>query len=133
LDYLIGEDVVDGGLRSLASPGMHGFADHYTRRAVGGIDNGGVHANALVAGHAFYLAVEGGRNATSGLAVQGVGAERGADMERVFYRAFVYLLPSNATFSMARTATIQSARDLFGAGSAVERAVAEAWSAVGVE
>ena len=133
LDYLIGEDVVDGGLRSLASPGMHGFADHYARRATGGPDNGGVHANALIAGHAFYLAVEGGRNATSGLTVEGVGATRGADMERVFYRAFVYLLPSNATFSMARAATIQSARDLFGADSAAEHAVAQAWSAVGVE
>jgi Zn-dependent metalloprotease len=112
---------------------MHGFADHYARRATGGPDNGGVHANALIAGHAFYLAVEGGRNATSGLAVEGVGAKRRADMERVFYRAFVYLLPSNATFSTARAATIQSARDLFGAGSAAERAVAQAWSAVGVE
>jgi bacillolysin len=133
LDYLIGEDVVEGGLRSLAAPGLHGFADHYARRAVGGIDNGGVHANALVAGHAFYLAVEGGRNATSGFAVEGVGTKRRADMERVFYRAFLYLLPSNATFTTARAATIQSARDLFGAGSAVERAVAEAWSAVGIE
>ena len=118
---------------SLASPGTHGFADHYARRAIGGSDNGGVHANALIAGHAFYLAVEGGRNTTSGLAVEGVGAERRADMEKVFYRAFMYLLPANATFATARAATIQSAQDLFGRGSVVERAVAQAWSAVGIE
>lgn len=131
--YLIGEDVVDGGLRSLAAPRAHGFADHYAARAIDEADNGGVHANALIAGHAFYLAIEGGRHLSSGLVVEGVGADRRADIEKVFYRAFVYLLPSNATFATARAATLQSARELFGAGSAVERAVAQAWSAVGVE
>jgi Zn-dependent metalloprotease len=131
--YLLGENAVDGGLRSLATPGAHGFAGHYARRVIGADDNGGVHANALIAGHAFYLAVEGGRHAWSGLTVEGVGADRRADVEKVFYRAFVYMLPSNATFAAARAATLQSAVDLFGAGSAVERAVAQAWSAVGVE
>ena len=42
------------------------------------------------------------------------------------------MLTSNATFSMARAATIQAARDLYGTGSAVERAVTQAWNAVGV-
>ena len=36
-------------------------------------DAGGVHINMTILGHAFYLAVEGGTNATSGLGVQGVG------------------------------------------------------------
>jgi Zn-dependent metalloprotease len=42
------------------------------------------------------------------------------------------MLPANARFSTARAATIQAARDLYGAGSAAERAVTEAWTAVGV-
>ena len=42
------------------------------------------------------------------------------------------MLPSNATFSVARAATIQAARDLYGAGSTAEQAVTEAWTAVGV-
>ena len=42
------------------------------------------------------------------------------------------MLPSNATFSSARAATIQAARDLYGAGSAAERAITQAWTAVGV-
>ena len=46
-------------------------------------------------------------------------------IETVFYRAFTQLLPSNATFAMARTATIQAALDLYGAGSPAERAVTE--------
>ena len=42
------------------------------------------------------------------------------------------MLPPGATFSLARSATIQAARDLYGGGSAVERALTEAWTAVGV-
>jgi Zn-dependent metalloprotease len=91
-----------------------------------------VHINSTIASHAFYLAIEGGTNRTSGLAVQGVGGGNREQIEKVFYRGFTQLLPSNATFSLARAATIQAARDLYGAGSAPERAVTQAWTAVGV-
>ena len=53
-------------------------------------------------------------------------------IEKVFYRAFTQMLPANATFSLARAATLQAARDLYGAGSDVERALTQAWTAVGV-
>jgi len=53
-------------------------------------------------------------------------------MEKVFYRAFTQLMPSNSTFAVARAATIQASRDLFGANSNAERAVTQAWTAVGV-
>jgi thermolysin len=95
-------------------------------------DSGGVHTNSGIPNHAFYLAIEGGTNRTSGVAVQGVGRANREQIEKVFYRAFVFLLPANATFSTARAATIQAARDLYGAGSAPERAVTQAWNAVGV-
>jgi Zn-dependent metalloprotease len=91
-----------------------------------------VHTNSGIPNHAFYLAIESGTNRTSGLSVQGVGAANREQIEKVFYRAFVFLLPPNATFSVARSATIQAARDLYGGGSAVERTVTEAWTAVGV-
>ena len=95
-------------------------------------DNGGVHTNSTIASHAFYLAIESGTNRTSRLAVQGVGSTNREQIEKVFYRGFTQLLPSNATFSLARAATIQAARDLYGTGSAPERAVTQAWTAVGV-
>ena len=123
-DYLIGEDTVRGvttslnGIRSMSDPAAFGDPDHYSQRYGGNDDNGGVHINSGIANHAFYLAIEGGTNRTSGLAVQGVGAANREQIEKVFYRAFVFLLPSSATFSTARAATIQSARDLYGAGSA---------------
>ena len=132
-DYLIGEDVVTpGGIRSLANPGMFGDPDHYSKRFIGAADNGGVHTNSTIASHAYYLAIEGGTNRTSGLSVQGVGVANREQIEKTFYRAFTQLMPSNATFSVGRTVTIQAARDLYGAGSAVERAVTQAWTAVGV-
>jgi thermolysin len=132
-DYLMGEDVVrPGGIRSLANPAAYGDPDHYSKRFLGTEDNGGVHTNSTIATHAFYLAIEGGTNATSGLSVQGVGPANRAQIEKVFYRGFTELMPANATFSVARAVTIQAARDLYGSGSNVERAVTEAWTAVGV-
>jgi len=64
--------------------------------------------------------------------VQGVGAGNRDQIEKVFYRAFTQLMPANSTFAVARAATIQAARDLYGAGSNPERAVTAAWTAVGV-
>jgi bacillolysin len=138
-DYLLGEDsyraLVPGalnGIRSLANPQAFGDPDHYSIRYTGPEDDGGVHTNSAIPSHAFYLAVEGGRNRVSGLTVQGVGAANREQIERVFYRAFVFLLPASATFSTARAATIQAARDLYGANSAALQAVTQAWTAVGV-
>lgn len=137
-DYLIAEDAVRGvatslhGFRSMSNPALFKQPDHYARRVITSADNGGVHTNSGIPNHAFYLAIEGGTNRTSGLSVQGVGAANREHIERVFYRAFVFLLPSNARFSTARAATIQAARDLYGVGSPAERAVTEAWTAVGV-
>ncbi len=138
-DYVLGEDIsralrpgARDGDRSLENPGLYGDPDHYSLRFTGPEDNGGVHTNSGIPNHAFYLAIEGGTNRTSGLAVQGVGAANREQIEKVFYRAFVFLLPPNATFATARAATIQAARDLYGAGGAPERAVTQAWTAVGV-
>jgi thermolysin len=133
-DYLLGEDVITpGGLRSLANPASFGDPDHYSKRFRGAADNGGVHTNSLIPGHAFYLAIEGGTNRTSGRTVRGVGQENRVEIERSFYRAFVDMLPSNATFRQARSATIAAATDLYGSGSPAVRAISQAWSAVGVE
>jgi thermolysin len=132
-DYLMGEDVIrPGGLRSMSDPGTFGDPDHYSKRFLGSADNGGVHINSGISNQAFYLAIEGGTNRTSGILVQGVGGANREQIEKVFYRGFTQLMPANSTFSVARAATIQAARDLYGANSAAERAVTAAWTAVGV-
>jgi bacillolysin len=129
-DYLIGEDITPGGIRSMSNPQLFGHPDHYSRRGVG--SRAEVHMNAGIPNNAFYLAVEGGVNRTSGLRVTGVGTANRYQIEKAFYRAFTSMLTSRATFSMARRATVQSARELYGPSSSAERAIAEAWTAVGV-
>ena len=132
-DYLMGEDVfTPGGIRSLSNPSAKGDPDHYSARYQGSEDNGGVHINSGIVNHAYYLAIEGGMHRTSRLTVPGVGNANREQIEKIFYRAFVFMLPSTATFSTARAATIQAARDLYGDGSAAARAVTDAWTAVGV-
>ena len=142
-DYVIGKDISRGvlpgtlnGDRSMANPALYGDPDHWrnyrrlpnTREG----DYGGIHSNSGIPNHAFYLAIEGGTNRTSGMVVQGVGASNRERIEKVFYRAFTIYLTSTSNFSQARTATIQAARDLYGAGGVPEQAVTQAWSAVGV-
>jgi thermolysin len=134
-DYLGGEDIITpGGVRSMENPGDYGQPDHYSRRLVVPLsnDNGGVHTNSGIGNQAYYLAIEGGTNRTSGLTVQGVGQANRDQIEKVMYRGFTQMMPANATYSVARAVTIQAARDLYGAGSVADRAVTEAWAAVGV-
>jgi Zn-dependent metalloprotease len=70
-DWWLGEDVVldaSWAFRNLADPTMFGDPAHWDERfcpsgsSLCG-DNGGVHYNSLIPGHAFYLMVNGGRNA----------------------------------------------------------------------
>ena len=131
----MGEDTWTGvatGIRSLSNPGSFGDPDHYSRRYVGVEDNGGVHTNSGIPNHAFYLAIEGGTNRTSGLAVQGVGPANRAQIERVFYRGFTTFLTPSSNFAQARQATLRAASELYGDSSPAFRAVQQAWTAVGV-
>lgn len=139
-DYLLGEDSFRAartgavsGIRSMQSPTAYGDPDHYSVRYRGTEDNGGVHINSGIPNHVFFLAIEGGTNRVSGGAVTGVGFTNRDQIEKVFFRAFTTMLPVRATFSQARAATIQSARDLYPSNAAVERAVTDAWTAVGVQ
>jgi Zn-dependent metalloprotease len=95
-------------------------------------DSGGVHLNAPLLSHAFYLAIEGGRNATSGLTVQGVGAANRAQIERAFFRAMTVLMPNVPSLPIAAQATVQAAVDLHGANSVAAVAVRQAMQAVGL-
>jgi thermolysin len=132
-DYLLGEDVVTpGGLRNMANPNAFGDPDHYSRRYTGPLDNGGVHTNSAIGNQFYFLAIEGGTNRTSGLGVTGVGASNREQIEKVVYRGFTQLMPSNANYSTARAVTIQAANDLYGSTSAATRAVTQAWTALGV-
>ena len=98
-----------------------------------GTDSGGVHWNATILGHAFFLAIEGGRNRTTGITVAGVGGANRQDVERVFFRALTELMPAGTSFGITAATVRQSAVDLFGAGSGVYNSVDQALDAVGLQ
>jgi hypothetical protein len=82
-------------------------------------DNGGVHVNSTIPGHAFYLLAEGLPNSAGR-----------RDAERIFFRALRHHLSPDSQFADARLACIQSAEDLFGVGSQEARATADAFDGV---
>ena len=82
-------------------------------------DNGGVHINSGIPNRAFYLAA----TALGGYAWEKAG--------RVWYVTLTDRLVAGLAVHRRRaTATVEVARELF--GDEVERAVTDAWTAVGV-
>ena len=122
-----------GAIRSMSDPTLMAHPNTYQNRSRSPDDNGSVHANAGIGNLAFYLAIEGGRHPATGAVVPGVGSQNREQIERIFYRGIAQMLPARATFSLARAATIQAARDLYGASSAAVAAITDAWTAVGVQ
>jgi bacillolysin len=134
-DWQIGEDVTrfsPGFIRSMQNPRLLGDPDHYSVRFTGTADNGGVHINAGIANHAFFLAVAGGTNRVSGISVAGIGLSNIERMEKIFYRAFAFMLGVRSQYRDARAATLQAAADLYGGASNEYSNLEAAWNAVGV-
>lgn len=132
-DWLIGEDVwtpgVDGdALRYMNNPKKDGRSyDYYPERYTGSEDNGGVHMNSGIANLAFYLLSEGGKHPRKGgVDVKGIGIETAIQL---FYNTFTKRLVSSSNFRDARNGMIKEAQSH---SAEVQQAVADAWSAVGV-
>ena len=138
-DWLCGEDVYkfygsNKAFRRMDKPYLLSYfggpyPDHYSLKYNGPSDNRGVHINSCIVNHWFYLLAHGGTNRISGINVSGIGLSKA---EKIAYRAWVYYLFPSADFHDARIATIQAARDLYGAGSTEKSRVTRAWNAVGV-
>jgi bacillolysin len=112
----------DGGYTADDDP------DHYSERFTGSADNGGVHINSGIANKAFYLVSEGGSHHLGGT-MDGIGADKAG---QIWYRAVTTYMTLLTRFAGARTATLDAAADLYGAGSAEQAAVCQAWFMVGV-
>jgi thermolysin len=104
--------------------------DHYTERYTGTGDGGGVHINSGIPNHVFYLLAKGGTHAhIAGTPVVGIGADKAA---KIWYKALTTYMTSSTNFAGAKTATINAANALYGAGSVESVSVAQAWSACGI-
>ncbi|GAA4003409.1 M4 family metallopeptidase [Hymenobacter fastidiosus] len=134
--WLIGEDIdkVRPALRSMSNPNAESQPDTYggTYWYTGTGDNGGVHTNSGVLNHWFYRLTVGGSGTNdkgTTFSVAAIGIDAAA---KIAYRTESVYLTASSNYAAARTYSIQSAKDLYGAGSAQEIAVTNAWSAVGV-
>ncbi|MGV9628430.1 M4 family metallopeptidase [Streptomyces sp. NPDC003487] len=141
-DYLIGEKIVKPGfgkaaLRFMDKPSKDGNSADYWSSTVGNLD---VHYSSGVANHFAYLLAEGSGAKTingvsydsptaNGSTVTGIGRDK---VGKIWYRALTVYMTSSTNYAGARTATLNAAKDLYGAGSAEYNAVAAAWSAVNV-
>lgn len=126
---LLGPKVKGKGLRSMSAPGT-AYDDpvlgkdpqpaHMRDYYKGSADNGGVHINSGIPNRAFYLAAT---------AIGGRAWDRAG---RIWYVALRDRLRPTSDFADARTATVSVASDLYGRTSKEAKAVAAAWTAVGV-
>ena len=136
--WLIGEDIERRtghlSLRSLSNPNVEGQPDTYkgTYWYTGTADSGGVHTNSGVLNFWYYV-LSIGKSGTNDIGnaynVTGITI---AKAQKIAYRMESVYLTANATYATARTAGIQSAIDLYGAGSAEVIATTNAFYAVGV-
>lgn len=136
-DWYMGTDIGIGGsgaLRSMSNPNAFGDPDTYQGSYwhTASTDNGGVHINSGVQNKWFYILTvgESGTNDVgNSYSVSGIGITKAA---AIAYRNLSTYLSRNSQYSDARAGAIQSAIDLYGAGSAEVIATTDAWYAVGV-
>lgn len=152
-NYLISERVYtanNGNAAPLSLAGRYMFKPSFDGRGsqdcyypgIGSLD---VHYSSGVGNHFFYLLAEGATSpanlpggnyfppsslvCNNNTSLQGVGREAAG---QIIYRALTVYMVSSSGYSQYRTATIQSAIDLYGLNSPQHNAVMAAWSAVGV-
>ncbi|MBG0855430.1 M4 family metallopeptidase [Streptomyces spinoverrucosus] len=141
-DWLIGEKIVRAGfgrsaLRYMDRPSRDGLSVDCWSATAGSLD---VHYSSGIGNHFAYLLAEGsGGKSINGVAhdsatcdgstVTGIGR---AKLGAIWYRALTVYMTSSTDYAGARAATLDAARDLYGAGSAEYAAVGSAWSAVNV-
>lgn len=142
--WLIGEDIErrtgSQALRSMSDPNSEGQPDTYGGTYWKNVnctptdqnDYCGVHTNSGVLNHWFYILAVG-KSGTNDIGdsynVNGISIDKAA---KIAYRLESVYLSANSTFANARTYGIQSAIDLYGAGSPEEIATTNAFYAVGV-
>jgi bacillolysin len=142
--WLVGEDIERRSghlaLRSMSDPNSEGQPDTYggtywvstTCTPTNNNDQCGVHTNSGVLNHWFYI-LSVGKTGTNDLGnaynVTGITIDKAA---KIAFRLEDVYLTANSTYANARTSGIQSAIDLYGAGSAEVIATTNAFYAVGI-
>jgi len=139
-NWLIGENI-GAAFRSMSNPNQYSQPDTYggtywvsttSCSPTNNNDQCGVHTNSGVLNFWFYTLSQGGSGTNdigNAYTVTGIGIDKAA---AIAYRTNTTYLISTSNYANARTYAIQSATDLYGAGSAEVIATTNAWYAVGV-
>jgi len=134
--WLIGEEIdkQQAALRSMSDPKSLGQPAYYKGQYwyTGSSDNGGVHTNSGVLNHWYYILAVGKSGTNEGGGSYSVTGQGLSAAAKITYRMESVYMTASSTYAQARSYSIQAAKDLYGAGSAQEIAVTNAWYAVGV-
>ncbi len=133
INWLLSNDM-NWGIRNIATPKTYSQPNCYqgTYWYTGTSDNGGVHTNSGVGNFFYYLLVNGGsatNDKGNAYNVTGLGL---TTSNAIIYRSETVYLTPTSNYAAWRTACINAATDLYGAGSVEVNQVMNAWYAVGV-
>ena len=140
-NYLIGEQLATASythpLRFMYKPSLDGSSPDSWSKSLGRLN---VHYSSGVANHFFFLLAHGTQAdafsdgikspTANGSTIVGIGNDAAI---RIWYRALTVYMTSSTNYSGARTATLNAAKDLYGATSTQYNTVAAAWTAVNVK
>ncbi len=131
-NWTIGEQLASTPLRYMYKPSLDGTSPDAWSSTIGNLN---VHYSSGPMNRCFYFLSQGatttGNTSTTYLpsGMTGVGNDHAA---RVWFRALTTYLTSSSNYAAARTAAINAAKDLYGAGSAEEQAVWNAFHGINV-
>ncbi len=133
-NWVMGTDIAvtgtTGGLRSFEDPKKYKQPDTY--KGTNWSASAEVHTNDGPLIHWFYLTAMGGSGTNDNSNTYNVNGITLAKAEKIAFRTLTVYLTSSSKYADARTYSIKSAVDLYGACSAEEIATTDAWYAVGV-
>ncbi|WP_243317595.1 M4 family metallopeptidase [Geothrix paludis] len=131
-NWTIGEQLATNPLRWMYKPSLDGSSPDAWSSTIGNLD---VHYSSGPMNRCFYFLSQGattsGNTSTTYLpnGMTGIGNDAAA---RIWFRALTVYMTSSTNYAGARTAAISAAKDLYGAGSAQEQAVWNAFHGINV-
>jgi Zn-dependent metalloprotease len=125
-NYSTGTYVQSKALRYMDDPFKDGRSPACWTSSTGSLD---VHYSSGANNHMFYLLANGGTSKCNSQTVAGIGQDAAA---RIWYKAVTDFMTSSTNYKGARTAALNAAASLYGAGSTQYNAVAAAYSAINV-
>jgi Zn-dependent metalloprotease len=118
--------VQNNALRYMDWPNKDGNSPNCWYAGIGNLD---VHYSSGPSNHMFHLLAEGGTSKCNSKSVTGIGRDAAA---AIWYRALTNYMVPTTNYAAAKTAALNAANELYGAGSPQSTAVVNAFAAINV-